>query len=97
LNRRYSYPDSWSTGSYHQTNPQERGQKNPNNYRGIILLPVLSKIFTAIIRDRLVDWAEANGKLNEAQFGFRGGRRTTDPISILSTAVQAFKKRRKPL
>ena len=44
-----------------------------------------------------MDWAEANNKLNEAQFGFRGGRRTTDPIFILSTAIQAHKKKRKPL
>jgi len=49
------------------------------------------------MRDRLVYWAEVNGKLNEAQFGFREGRRTTDPIFILSTAMQADKKKRKPL
>jgi len=49
------------------------------------------------MRDRLVYWAEVNCKLNEAQFGFREGRRTTDPIFILSTAMQAYKKKRKPL
>ena len=49
------------------------------------------------MRDRLVYWAEVNCKLNEAQFGFREGRRTTDPIFILSTAIQAYKKKRKPL
>ena len=42
-------------------------------------------------------WAEVNGKLNEAQFGFREGRRTTDPIFIPSTAIQAYKRKRKPL
>ena len=90
------YPDAWSTGIIIPIH-KKGDKKNPNNYRGITLLPVLSKIFTAIIRDRLIDWAEANGKLNEAQFGFRGGRRTTDPIFVLSTAIQAFKKRHKPL
>jgi len=44
-----------------------------------------------------VYWAEVNCKLNEAQFGFREGRRTTDPIFILSIAMQAYKKKRKPL
>ena len=38
-----------------------------------------------------------NGKLNEAQFGFREGRRTIDPIFIISTAIQAYKKKCKPL
>jgi len=49
------------------------------------------------MRDRLVYWVEVNSKLYEAQFGFREGRRTTDLIFILSTAMQAYKKKRKPL
>ena len=81
-----TYPDAWSTGIIKPIH-KKGDKKNPNNYRGITLLPVLSKIFTAITRDRLVYWAEVNGKLNEAQFGFREGRRTTDPIIILSTAI----------
>ena len=60
-----TYPDAWSTGIIKPI--YKKGEKkNPNNYRGITLLPVLSKIFTAIMRDRLVYWAEVNCKLNEA-------------------------------
>jgi len=44
-----------------------------------------------------VYWEEVNGKLNEAQFGFREGRRITDPMFIISTAIQAYKKKCKPL
>ena len=35
--------------------------------------------------------------LNEAQFGFRPNRRTTDAIFILTTAVQDYKRRHKPV
>ena len=72
-------------------------RKSPNNYRGITLLPIMSKIFTAIIRDRLWYWADLNGKLNESQFGFRQGRRTTDALFIMSSAIQVSKKKKTPL
>ena len=57
----------------------------------------MSKLFTAIIRDRLLYWANLNDKLNESQFGFRQGRRTTDAIFIMTTAIQASKKKKIPL
>ena len=36
-------------------------------------------------------------KLNNSQFGFRQGRRTTDAIFIMTTAIQASKKKKIPL
>ena len=66
-------------------------------FRGITLLPVMEKLFTAILRDRLLYWAEHNNKLGEAQFGFRQGRRTTDAIFVITTAIQSHKKINEPL
>ena len=57
----------------------------------------MSKLFTAIIRDRLWYWADLNGKLNESQFGFRQGRRTTDALFIMTSAIQVSKKKKTPL
>jgi hypothetical protein len=48
------------------------------------LLPILSKLFTAILRERIQYWADINNKIKEAQFGFRQGRRTTDPLFIIN-------------
>ena len=60
------------------------------------LLPVLGKLFTLIISDSLLYWAEqTNTKLKEAQFVFRHGRRTSDPIFILSTTIQSYKNKQK--
>ena len=38
-----------------------KGDKNiPDNYRGISLQPVISKIYTAILNKRLSDWSDTN-------------------------------------
>ena len=44
---------------------------DPNNYRGITLLPVMGKIFTSILHERLMFWCESYEILPDAQFGFR--------------------------
>ena len=47
------------------------GINNVDNYRGIYLLNVLSKIFTYIVNRRLTTWAESNNVIYDAQAGFR--------------------------
>ena len=38
------------------------GDSDPNNYGGISLLSVVSKVFTAMFNNRLNSWAENEGK-----------------------------------
>ena len=54
-----------------------------DNYRGISLLSIISKLFTSIINNRLYNWAESNGKINEEQAGFRRSYSTIDHIYTL--------------
>ena len=56
-----------------------------DNYRGISLLSVTSKIYTSIINNRLYNWAESNNKINEEQAGFRRNYSTVDHIFTLHT------------
>ena len=72
-------------------------ENEPGNYRGITLLNVMGKIFTTIIRDRLMDWAEESNCLSDVQFGFRQGRRTCFPIFIINSAIQYYKKKSIPV
>lgn len=55
----------------------------PNNYRGISLINVISKLFAAILNNRLIEYVEDRGILGEEQGGFRPNRSTSDQIFIL--------------
>ncbi len=83
------FPESWSVGVIVPIHKQ--GDKNStNNYRGITLLSIFSKIFTYIVNKRLVLWADTMDKINEEQAGFREGYSTVDNIFILQTIVQKY-------
>ena len=60
---------------------------NPDNYRGISLLSVTSKIFTGILNKRLYNWAEENEKINVEQAGFRRSHSTIDHIYTLHSII----------
>jgi exonuclease III len=56
-----------------------------NNYRGITLTEVASKIFGSIVRSRLEEWFEKRAA--EEQAGFRKGRGCADQSYTLAQAV----------
>ena len=56
---------------------------DPDNYRGISILSILSKCYTYVLNKRLEVWAESQGKLVEEQGGFRKGRSTVDHIFVM--------------
>ena len=58
-----------------------------DNYRGISLLSVTSKLFTSIIYNRLYTWLENNMKICEEQAGFRRHFSTVDHIYTLYSMV----------
>ena len=60
---------------------------NPANYRGIVLLSVLGKLFTRVLNNRLNQWAEEYGVYVEAQNGFRKNRGTIDNLFILQQLI----------
>ena len=76
------YPNHW-TECLVIAVPKSGDLSNPNNYRPIVLVSVLSKLFTSILTNRLLLWAEEEEKLIANQFGFRPGRSTTDAIFVL--------------
>ena len=59
--------------------------------RGITLLNCMGKIFNAVLKNRLTEWAERTEILPESQFGFRKNRRTTDCIFILNALIEQAK------
>ena len=79
------FPLEWARG---QIFPIFKGgpedyKHDPMKYRGITLLSVLGKLYTAIIKERLTRWCEMKEIIVEEQGGFRRERSTVDQIFIL--------------
>ena len=88
------FPASWSHALLLPLH-KKGSYSDPNNYRGISLLSVVSKIFTKILCTRLTAWAEGSGLLYEEQAGFRKGRSTVDQIFALQAVTQKYLSRRR--
>ena len=56
----------------------------PCSYRGISLLPIMSKLLEKVVEEQLVRFLKKKNTLSEYQFGFRRGRSTED---LLAKAV----------
>ena len=61
---------------------------NPDNYRGISLLSIISKTFTSILNKRLYSWCEEHNKISFEQAAFRKTFSTTDHIFTLRTIIR---------
>ena len=69
---------------------------NPNNYRGISLCSITSKVYSSIVNNRLKQWIDSNNITGEFQAGFKSNYSTIDHIFTLFAAVQKqFSKNRK--
>jgi len=84
-----NFPKDWCKGIIYPLH--KKGAKSEvNNYRGISLLSATSKLFTKILNDRLVYWAESLHLIPESQAGFRKGYSTIDNIFTLQSMVQKY-------
>ena len=66
------FPDEWGKDIIHRLH--KCGDINTRtNFRGISLLSVTSKIFTKLLNERLVKWAESEHAYYDEQAGFSKG------------------------
>ena len=85
------FPEDWSTSLI--TPIHKKGDtNNPNNYRGISLQPVISKIYINILNKRLTQWSDENEIIGEEQAGFRKSYSTIDNLFCLQTLVTKYLK-----
>ena len=66
--------------------PKKGDLSNCNNYRGIMLLSVPSKVLSRVLLERMKD--EVDSKLREEQAGFRKGRSCADQVAVLKIIIQ---------
>ena len=67
--------------------PKEGNASDVNNCRGITIMSVFAKLFSTILNNRLMKWAENCDVLQACQFGFHENRSTIDCIYILHSLV----------
>ena len=80
------YPKSWSEGVI--TPIHKKGDLDDvNNYRGITLINIMSKIYSHILHNRLIKWAEEYEKNNDCQFGLKPHKSTVDCIFLFHSII----------
>ena len=81
------FPDSWCLAIIQPLH--KKGDINiADNYRGISLLDICSKLYTSILNKRIQIWIENNSIIGEEQAGFRREHSTIDHIFTLMATVQ---------
>ena len=87
------FPDEWRTGNI--INLHKGGSPfDINNYCGITLNSVLSKVFSILMNERLNQYIESNNILNGAKIGFRLKARTVvDHIFVLRKNFDKYVKK----
>jgi len=78
-------PKSWTRGLIIKI-PKAGNLKDCKNWRGITLLPVVSKVMGRILINRIRDAVDSS--LREEQAGFRQGRNTIEQIFILRNILE---------
>ena len=88
------FPETWGNAIIHTLH--KGGDVNiPGYYRGISLLSVTCKIFTKILNERLIKWAESANVYYEEQAGFRKGYSTVDQIFNLFVMGEKYLSKRR--
>ena len=81
------FPDGWTEGIIIPL--FKKGDENDvNNFRGITLVSCVSKVFTAVLNNRINNWCEKYSKISDAQFGFRKGFSTVDAVFTLHSLIE---------
>jgi len=84
-------PNDWKVGIIIPIYKGAGCRKSVDNYRGISVLNVMSKIYCKILYNRLMTWAEKNNIIMEEQGGFRPHRGCRDQIYSLFEVLSVRK------
>lgn len=62
-----------------------------DNFRPIAIVPVISKVFEILLKDKLLQYFESKSILSPCQFGFRNGRSTVGALlAVLENIVEGL-------
>ncbi|XP_019634595.1 PREDICTED: uncharacterized protein LOC109477686 [Branchiostoma belcheri] len=73
---------------------KKNNKHDPNNYRPILLLCIISKVMESIINKALWKHINKNILLSDKQFGFRAGHSTADALTYVTQHLHDAKDKR---
>ena len=88
-------PTEWGVGTIMPLFKNKGSALDPGNYRGITLLSCISKLFTAILNNRITEFI--NSDLGLEQAGFRAGHSTMDHVFVLHHVIDFYRQQGKQL
>jgi exonuclease III len=87
--RSRTYPKEWNKGTI--TPIYKNGAKHdPNNYRGITVNSVLSKVYSTVLRNRLEKFVEDKSIINDTQIGFKKKAQTSDHLLVIQALTEKY-------
>ena len=90
-------PQRWLEGLIKPLYKKKGSKKDCNNYRGITILSCFSKLFTAVLNDRLQVYLESNKIIGLEQAAFRKGFSTLDHIFSIHCILDLYLAKKKRL
>eukprot|EP00794_Sanderia_malayensis_P008222 gene8222-9102_t len=81
------FPTDWKAAKVIPTH-KSGVHSNPDNYRPISVLPVISKVIEKIIHRQLITYLDKNNLLTKSQFGFRPKLSTEYAVTILLDSIR---------
>ena len=80
-------PESWRKGILVPILKTKGPKSDPNSYRGVTLNSCISKMFSAVLNNRLTKFSDVFELITNAQAGFRKGFSTNDNIIFILHAL----------
>ena len=87
-------PSQWKEAILTPIGKPGKDLSNPSSYRPIALTSVICKMMERMINNRLQWYLERGNFINPVQSGFRTGRRTTDHLVHLESAINTGRANR---
>lgn len=88
-------PEVWTIGFIVPLYKNKGSKGDPDNYRGITLMSCMGKFFTSALNNRLTNYIEAFGVLEDNQSAFRKENSTTDHIFTLHQLIELYLHKKK--
>ena len=87
------FPDFWKLSSVVLVFKNVEERSTAKNYRAVIFLSVVSKVFEKLVNNSIVDHLEKCDLFSDFQYSFRSSRSTADLLTVVSDRVaRAFNR-----